>query len=149
MEETILTKLHSEHLDIEHDLDLIIRTQNESVKQELFAQVKRKLVEHMEGEENSIYRHFREDIKDGRNLHFVLTSDSEHHSIKEYLQRLTLLDIKSERWQESLKELARIIKEHVADEEDEMFAEAKEDFSKEELIQFGTEFENLKSHSIL
>lgn len=148
MEETILTKLHSEHKEIGHGLDLILRTENESVKQELFRQVKEKLVQHMQGEDLSIYRHFREVIPDGHNLHFVLTNDSEHHLIKEYLQRLTLLDVKSERWKESLEELARIIKSHAEDEEDEMFTEAREGFSKDELIQIGTEFEEMKSRSL-
>ncbi len=148
MEETILTKLHSEHLEIQHDLDLILRTEDESVKQELFRQVKRKLVQHMQGEDFSIYKHFKEDIKGGENLHFVHTSDSEHHCIKEYLQRLTLLDIKSQGWKDSITELARIVKDHVIDEEDEMFTEAKEDFSEEELIEIGTEFEELKLRSV-
>lgn len=147
MEDTILSKLHLEHKEIEHDLNLILRMDDENEKQKLFAQIKRKIVDHLEGEEYSIYRHFREDVREGANLDFVMMSDSEHHTIKEYLQRLTLLSIKSPLWNEYVYELSEVIKIHVMEEEDGMFTEAKDDFSKEELIQFGTEFENFKSHT--
>lgn len=147
MDDTILNKLHDEHQEIKHDIDLMLRTESEPKKRELFLRVKKKLVQHMQGEDLSIYRHFREDIEGGGELTFVKMSDSEHHHIRDFLQRLTLLDIHSQRWDESLKELAGMIKQHVDCEEEEMFFEAREDFSKEELVKIGTEFEVIKSRS--
>ena len=42
--------------------------------------------------------------------------------------------------------LKETFQKHVKEEESTLFSEAKEDFSKEELENFGDEFEEVKSH---
>ena len=78
----------------------------------------------------------------------VQSSDREHHEIKEYIQRLNLINFGSNDWLDVFKSFKDIVIRHCDDEEVTMFAEAKEDFSREELIEIATEFEEAKHQSL-
>ncbi len=144
MEESILGRLKQEHQEIMHDLEQTQKTPRPADKLTLFANVKKKLVDHMNGEDLSIYRHFLDDFMTHDYDRLVHTSESEHHQIKEILQRLSLIDIHHQRWEQWFSELVKLVKEHCQEEEEEMFSEAKETFSHEELAHFTHEFEEGK-----
>jgi hypothetical protein len=146
MEETILTKIQEEHQELFDLLDKIEKSQDYFRRLELFNRVKSTLIEHMNGEERTIYNRFRHDIQVPQAEKLVQSSDREHHQIKEYLQRLNLINFGSLDWIEMFKTFKDAVQKHCHDEENEMFAEAKEDFSREELVEIAAEFEEAKHH---
>lgn len=148
MQETILTKIHNEHQELYELLDQVESSQDYFRRLELFNRVKSQLVEHMTGEERTIYTRFRHDIQEPKADRLVQLSDREHHQIKEYLQRLNLINFGSNDWLDVFKSFKDTVKKHCNDEEVYMFEEAKEDFSKEELVEIATEFEEAKHHSM-
>lgn len=144
MEESILSIIRNEHADIMNHMMLVEASSDVKLKNALYSSLKSKLVEHMEGEEYSIYNRFREDVPNNTAQKLIKASDTEHHQIKEYLQRLNLLDINGKEWPRVFSEFKEFVKKHCQNEEKEMFSEAKEDFSLEELVEIVGDFENNK-----
>ncbi len=144
MEETILTKIQDEHQELYDLLDQVEGSQDYFRRLELFNRVKSLLVEHMYGEEKTIYARFRQDIQEPQVEQLVELSDREHHQIKEFLQRLNLINFGSNDWIDVFKFFKDSVKKHCHDEEIDMFAEAKDDFSKDELVEIAYEFEEAK-----
>lgn len=144
MEENILTKIQNEHHELFDLLAKVESSQDYFRRLELFNQIKSQLVDHMIGEEKSIYTRFRTDIKEPQTEQLVQSSDREHHQIKEYLQRLNLINFGSKNWLDMFKLFQDVVKKHCEDEEKQMFAEAKEDFTREELLEIAAEFEEAK-----
>lgn len=129
-------------------MDKVESSQDYFRRLELFNRVKTQLIEHMMGEERTIYTRFRHDIQEPQTEQLVELSDREHHQIKEYLQRLNLINFGSNDWIDMYKEFRDTVKKHCQDEEVYMFAEAKEDFSREELVEIANEYEEAKHHSL-
>lgn len=137
MQDTILTKIQLEH-------DLLIRqfekieTSNDYFERvQLFKQVKVELVNHMDGEEHTIYPRLH-------HQRLSQLSDREHHEIKEYLQRLNLINFGSDNWLNVFSRLKEIVRQHSQDEERSMFEEARQAISQEELQEMAFDFEAAK-----
>lgn len=148
MEETILTKIREEHEEMNHLLNQVENSKDYFQRLELFNKVKSILVAHMTAEEKTIYKRFRHDVQAPASKELARLSDREHHEIKEYIQRLNLINFGSNDWLAVFKSFKETVKRHGDDEELNMFAEAKEDFSREELIEIAADFEEAKSHSL-
>lgn len=144
MKETILAKIQNEHHELLGLLEKVESSQDYFRRLELFNKVKSLLVDHMVDEEQSIYTKFRNDVKEPQTEKLVQSSDREHHQIKEYLQRLNLINFGRKNWLDMFKLFKETIKKHCEDEKKRILAEAKEDFSKEELLKIAGEFEEAK-----
>lgn len=147
MEETILNKLKEEHQEIQTMLLKIQRCKGQDKKQEYFEELKKILFPHMEGEEQTLYTHLREDAQNEDALEIANLARYEHQEIRDMLEMLEESELGGPEWSELFSELQENIQSHFEEEETELFTEAKEDFSREELMQFADEFEEAKSHA--
>lgn len=95
---------------------------------------------HILGEENSIYKHLVEEVAVAKAFELTTLSNKEHHQIKEYLQTLNLLRMDTKEWSYTFHQMKLFVQKHCVQEEQEMFNEVKEDFSKEELVEIASEF---------
>ena len=98
----------------------------------------------MEGEERSIYSHLINDIHDEEAEEVAEHAEQDHERIKKLIGRLDNILIESDEWDSTFRQLCQNFRKHVKDEETALFAEAKEDFTKEELIEIGEEFLEIK-----
>ena len=146
MEETILSKLRNEHDEIEFLMDEVLIHHDPEERRQYFKLIKAELIPHMKAEDDTVYKRIREEISDQRTRELSATSEEEHHYIRECLQRLELLDISGPEWINEFQAFREFVLRHCAHEEEELFTEAKEDFSREELIDIGTEYEENKLH---
>lgn len=138
MSETVLTKIFDEHKKLFQLLDQVESSKDYFLRLELFNRVKLLIVAHMIAEERAIYSRFRKKA-------LIKLSDREHHDIKEYLQRLNLINFGSNEWLDVFKHFRFIVEKHCEDEENDMFTEARKEFTNEELVDFAKEFEKAKS----
>ena len=148
MSESILAILRHEHSVITEMLDQIEKTKKTSLRTSLFFKLKEELVAHMAGEEQTLYAKLRQESREKAASSIAEEADQEHHELKEYLQRLTLMEPESEEWLKEFHSFKEHLEQHVREEETEMFEEAKEDFTKAELEQMTNEFEEVKHHPI-
>lgn len=146
MSESILNTLREEHRQSEHLMELIERCEDVAQKKELYLQLKAELILHMKGEEQTLYAHLMDDVGDEEAEELAQHADEEHQEVKNLLARLDNTGIESPEWKMLFQLLKENVQKHVEEEESSLFTEAKEDFSKEELEDFGDEFEEAKSH---
>lgn len=149
MSESILKTLKDEH---RHVRELILKVKEASdvgVKKELYLKLKEELILHMEGEERTLYSHLIDDVNDEEAEEVALQAEDEHQEMKVLLSKLDNIGIENDEWDINFFHLSNLIEIHVQEEEDALFAEAKQDFSKEELIDFGDEYQDVKLHTEL
>ncbi len=146
MEETILQKLRQEHRGVEAIMAQIEACEDRQKKLRLFEQMKDELIPHMEGEERTLYAKLRNDVHQELAEDIAEDASDEHREVKDIIRKLEGQDVNSSEWDRIFHSLKEHIRFHVAEEESELFEEAKEDFSREELIEIANEFEEVKSH---
>lgn len=146
MSESILNTLRAEHRHSEEVMLQIERTKDVVHKKELYLQLKEELLSHMEGEERTLYAHLIDDVHDEEAEEVALQAEDEHQEARDLMTKLDNMGIETLGWETTFKELKECILQHVEEEESALFAEAKEDFSREELLEFGDEFLEAKQH---
>lgn len=146
MSESILKTLKEEHERLERYIQQIEKTQDVVRKKELYLQMKELLILHLEGEEKTIYAHLIDDVQDEDAEELALNSVEVHQRIKDILLKIDNIGIESDEWDSTFRRLNTVLIDHIREEEEALFTEAKEDFSKQELLELGDEFEDAKLH---
>ena len=149
MSETILSKLLEDHQNIKDLMNKVMSMKDVVQRKDLYLQFKNDLLPHMEGEEKTLYTHLIEDVGGEEAEEVAHDAESEHEEMKNLLERLDNLGVENDLWEATFRDLRDHFLDHVAREESSLFDEAKEDFSKEELMDFGEEFEEAKLQSSL
>jgi hemerythrin superfamily protein len=134
MELTVLDKIREEHELILDLLQSVDKAEGE-FKISLFKDLQKELVRHLIAEEKSVYSRLKKDHEEGND------TQGGHHELKEFLQRLNLMNIRSESWNEMFQGLKKLIIRHCTEEEESLFKEMKEDYSREELIEINSEYQ--------
>jgi hypothetical protein len=147
MGETILLKIKEHHQTIRTIITKIENETNLEAKKELYLELSQELSTHMESEEKTIYKHLTEDVGDEEAEEIAHDAFDEHEEIRFLIDQLDKLSIENKNWDETFDKLAKTFIEHQIKEEVSLFAEAREEFSKQELIDFGEEFEEVKIDS--
>jgi hypothetical protein len=144
MRETILNKLKQEHRQVEFLMAQIEHCHDVAQKKDLYLELEALLLAHMEGEERTLYSELKLLDTDEAAFQLANRADQEHRLVKELMASLDQIGIENQEWKRLFDELKMRILEHVEEEETELFAEAKDDFSSDELADFAEEFEKLK-----
>lgn len=147
MEETILNKLKEEHQELQMLLLKVERCKDQHKKYTYYQELKDALIPHMEGEEQTLYAHLKNDVPREEAHEVADLADYEHREVKDMLEMLDQMIFNSKEWNELFGDLIENLRLHFEEEETDLFAEAREDFSREELVDFVSEFEEAKEHS--
>ena len=147
MGESILVKLREGHQTIKDLLNQTEKAAEVGQKKELYLQVKDEMISHMDSEEKTIYRHLIEDVGNEESEEVAHDAEDEHEEIRNLCEKLDNTHIESKEWELTFHRLKKHFLDHIQKEESALFAEAREDFSKEELMDFGEEYENAKGQS--
>lgn len=146
MGQSILSRLHQDHLLIKRLLEKLTKANDEVEKKETYLQLKEELLSHMEGEEKTIYSHLIEDVGDEDAEKVGHDAEYEHDIIRALFEKLDNVPIVEQRWRTSLINLQEQILKHLVSEEQNLFKEALKDFSLEELTDYETVFNEIREH---
>jgi iron-sulfur cluster repair protein YtfE (RIC family) len=144
MSETIIVKIKESHQIIRKLFEETENEKNIEIKKDLYLQLKSELNAHMESEERTIYKHLTEDVGDEEAENIAHDAFDEHEQIRETIEELDKHTIENPRWKKMFENLKNEFIDHQLKEEISLFAEVREEFSKQELIEFGEEFEEVK-----
>ena len=109
-------------------------------RKELVDDVTIELVRHAVAEETRVYPAVKDKVSDAE----AERAKKEHAEAEETMKRLERLEPEEPSFDEELATLMREIREHVAEEEGEMFPHMRQVFSQEELIDLGEKVESVK-----
>ena len=109
-------------------------------RKDLVDQVTIELVRHSVAEEAEVYPAVKEKVDAGE----AERAKHEHAEAEETMKRLEQLDPDDASFDQALATLMREIREHVAEEESEMFPHMRQVFSQQELVELGAKVESVK-----
>jgi iron-sulfur cluster repair protein YtfE (RIC family) len=119
---------------------LLLQARRDSTVME---QIHSELEAHAKVEEEIFYPAVRNALKEqGREM--VQEALHEHNEMREALQEVMALDQEDDQYKEKLNELKEAIQHHVKEEEGEMFPQARQALSREQLAELGSQMESRK-----
>lgn len=135
--------LESDHEKVKKLLDRGDDTTEKAVKTrtELFADIKKEMEIHEAIEEEIFYPALKEHPK-AKDV--VLEGYEEHHVVDTILAELAETAVEDERWAAKFAVMKENVEHHIEEEEDDMFAKARDVFTKEELEALGRRMESRK-----
>ena len=136
----LLKKDHEKVSDIFEKLDATTE-RGVKTREELFARLKTELDIHSQIEEQMLYPV----LKEAKETHEItLEAIEEHGVVKQLLAELEELPKDEETWGAKLTVLKENVEHHVEEEEDEMFKDAREVLSSEQLEELGARMQEAK-----
>jgi hemerythrin-like domain-containing protein len=139
-----LTLLKNDHDKVKRLLNELESTTERGVKtrSELFATIKGELTLHEAIEEEIFYPALKEHPK-AKEL--VLEAYEEHHVVDQVMSELEATDVSDETWGAKATVMKENLEHHIAEEEREMFPQARLVFERDELEELGTRMEERKA----
>ena len=128
--------LKKDHRKVEEIFAKLEETTERAVKtrEELFAKLQTELEIHTQIEEQILYPVLKE-VRETREITFE--GYEEHAVAKRLLEEMAATPVDSEEWTAKCKVLKESIEHHVQEEETEMFKDAQEVLSKEQIEELG------------
>jgi hemerythrin-like domain-containing protein len=128
--------LKADHNKVKDLLNRLEKTteRGEKTREELFATIKGELTVHETIEEEIFYPALKEHPK-AKDL--VLEAYEEHHVVDTVMAELEGLDVTDETWGAKATVMKENVEHHIEEEEQEMFAQARQVFDKAELEELG------------
>lgn len=136
--------LIGEHAAVSALMDSIAASPGDSsIRDELFPEIRARLLAHAHGEEKEVYPVLRGFIELEP---LVAQSLDEHQQIEAMLDELQTGDKSSEEWMLRFEDLQQAVEAHVAVEEDDLFPQANELLSSESADDMLSRYESVEEH---
>ena len=113
----------------------------EKTRTQVFAKLKEEMLIHERIEEEIFYPALKEHPKAKE---IVLEGYEEHHVVDEIMGELEATDVTDEQWAAKFKVMKENIEHHIEEEEGDVFKQARQVFSDEELEELGARMMELK-----
>jgi hemerythrin-like domain-containing protein len=141
----IFTILKSDH-DLHRQMLISISdTGDMTMRGDLFDAFRIEVTAHAAAEEQSLYATMLADPElqdDGRH------SVAEHKEIDDMLGEIQSIDLTSDEWLTTFKEMRRRYEHHIDEEEKDMFPAARKEFSKSKAEELGAKFDRRKPEEL-
>jgi hemerythrin-like domain-containing protein len=126
--------LKNDHAKVSSLFDRIEPATDATTRQQLFTQLKQELTIHAHIEETILYPALKA-ASETREL--TEEAYEEHQEVKDLLAELEATPPDSEEWSDMITELRENVEHHVEEEEGEMFTQAREVLSEQQLNEIG------------
>jgi hemerythrin superfamily protein len=135
----IFKALSQDHRQIERLLKKIEKSGERATKtrDQAFHELRRILMAHTKAEEKVFYDRLKESDETRDD---ALEGFEEHHLADLVLAQLSVLKAGAESWAPKFKVLKELVTNHIEEEEDEVFSDAREELDPDEIETLGEEF---------
>jgi len=117
--------IRKDHRAVADLMQQVVDDRDPQRRMTLMDKIRTELLLHLDSEEVTFYRAIERasDAKPvGQQMHHA---EDEHQEVRDYLSRLTALDVRDESWIETFGEMKHAIAHHVEEEETQVWARAK------------------------
>jgi hemerythrin-like domain-containing protein len=132
-----ITMLKSDHATVKRLLRELNETTAPKQREQLVATIEREVKTHSQIEEEVFYPAFKAAAEKTDNVNLFYEAAEEHHLVDIELPSLKTANSKSPEFAAKAKVLKELIEHHIKEEENEMFAAARQLFSDEQLSELG------------
>ncbi len=138
----LLKKDHREFEKIISRLEQMSDEEETDEREELFSDLKQKIVAHSKAEEQAFYDRLERE-EEAEDL--IQEAHSEHEEVEECLEEMESMSPGERGWEIKLSDLKQDLKHHIREEESEVFAKAREFLDQDEFRTIGQEFLEIKA----
>jgi len=138
----VIEVLTHDHREVEELFDQIEQATDGSERRELTDQVITELIRHSVAEEQYMYPAAREYIPDGDAI--VDGEIADHNEVEEALKALEDIDADDPEFMNRFRRMSEDVKDHVQEEEDELFPKLRQHATAEALRELGKKVERAK-----
>ncbi|SNY76000.1 hemerythrin domain-containing protein [Paractinoplanes atraurantiacus] len=142
MTNDVVDVLTSDHRDVTALIGEIWTIRDPMMRRDLTDTAISELVRHAVAEEMYVYPAMRKYLPDGDKA--VEHDTEEHKELEETMKRLEDLDVSSPEFDEALRKLEEVLRDHVRDEESEQFPELRRVVPRGELVELAGKVETAK-----
>ncbi len=137
------TLLQNDHAEVAAMFKQIEATDESAAttRQQIFKQIKQALDIHAHIEETILYPVLKQ-AAETRDI--TIEAYEEHQEIKDLLAQVDGMDASGEEWADTLAELQDTVEHHVEEEENEMFVQARDVLSPQQIDELGTRMQQEK-----
>ena len=138
----VIDVLTSDHRDVTALIGEIWSVQDSMIRRDLADTAISELVRHAVAEEMYVYPAMRKYLADGDKA--VEHDVEEHKELERTMKRLEGAEVNSADFDEALRELERLLADHIQDEEVEQFPDLRRQVPAEELVELAGKVETAK-----
>jgi hemerythrin superfamily protein len=135
----ILEIIYEDHRKVETLFKEIKKTDDPNKRQEFFGQIFKDLTAHANAEEDVVYPAIREKLPKTQQLY------DEQAEMKQLLEDIKSTSATSPAYMEKIQQLKRMVKEHVNEEESNMFAKFRQVMNEDQLEALAKQFKEAKN----
>jgi hypothetical protein len=144
-DEDVRTLLEKDHDEVKDLLRGLVDGEQGRSRKRLLETLKTNLTAHSRAEEQVVYDALiRARAKFDVQVH-AEEGYVEHSSVDDLLARISRLEVGTELWQAHAKVIREQLEAHISEEQNQMFAQLGDLFSRDELVAMGREFQRLKA----
>jgi hemerythrin superfamily protein len=132
-----ITMLKSDHATVKRLMRELNDTSAPKQRQDLVATIEREVKTHAQIEEEVFYPAFKAAAEKTENVGLFYEAAEEHHLVDIELPSLKAANPKSHEFEAKAKVLQDLLEHHIKEEENEMFAAARQLFSEDQLRELG------------
>lgn len=144
----IYNYLKKDHDKVADLMEQVIASKKPAERESLFLEIKKELTLHADSEEATFYKAI-EEATGSKQVHEKMEhADKEHDEIREYLEKLSGLQVESELWLETFGEFKHSVTHHVEEEEGEIFEKAKKYLTPKQEKDLAVEMDALKQKKL-
>jgi len=141
-QEDVIGVLTHDHREVEELFEQIEQVIDPTERRELTDQVLTELVRHSVAEEQYLYPAAREHLPDGDAI--VDKEIADHNEVEEALKALEDIDADDPDFMRTFRRMSENVKEHVQEEEDELFPKLRQHVSAKDLRELGDKVQRAK-----
>jgi hemerythrin superfamily protein len=138
----IFDLLKTDHKKVTDLFEELLAHKDAEVRLKIFDQLKAELLLHTDAEEKTFYEALTSNDKTSKQ---ITHAKEEHNEVKRLIIAIEKISIKNSEWLDTVKTLMQSVEHHVKEEENKLFALAKDSMNEEEIIAIGEEFSELKA----
>jgi hemerythrin superfamily protein len=138
----VVDELTTDHREVTALLDELLDTSDPQTRRDMADTAITELVRHSVAEEMYVYPAMRKYLPDGDKA--VEHDVEEHKELEQTMKRLENVDVSSAEFDQALRNLEEVLRDHVQDEESEQFPELRRRVPQEELVELAGKVETAK-----
>lgn len=141
----IYSYIKKDHRHVSNLMEKLLAARSVSRRKTLFDQICIELSLHAETEEATFYRTLE---KKQAALEKMKHAHDDHDEMREYMDKLSVITMESEKWIETFNQFKHSVEHHVKEEEEEIFKKARAVLSHPEAVQLAKDMDALKQKHI-
>ncbi len=137
--------IHKDHQAVANLMQQIVDSDDPDECATLFETIREELILHLGSEEQTFYEAVEKAILPSEVKREMSNAHHEHNEVRQYLEKLSTSEIASPGWMRTFNEMRKVVADHVAEEETDVWADARQVLTEADAHRLAIEMSEVKT----